>query len=89
MRMAAALVAAASLTITLHKWITIPVVTPILCGIYIVALVMGILLWLSVFDLVVPLGQALYVLGLIVLLAFAAAEFLYFIGLMSHEDRGQ
>ncbi len=70
-----------------QQLITIPVVTPILYGIYVVALVMGIFLWLSVFDLVVPRGQAMYVVGLIVLLAFAAAEFMFFIGLMSHQDK--
>jgi len=44
---------------------------------------MGVALWLSVFDFVVPRGQGSYVVGLIVLLAFAAVEFLFFIGLMS------
>ena len=72
-----------------QRLITIPVVTPILYGIYLVALVMGIVLWLSVFDFVVPRGQAIFVLGLIVLLAFAAAEFMFFIGLMSQQDKGQ
>ena len=52
----------------------------------VVALAMGIALWLSVWEIVVPLGQGMYVLGLIVLLAFAAVEFLFFIGLMSQED---
>ena len=50
---------------------------------------MGIAMWLSVWDLVVPLGQAMFVLGLIVLLAFAAVEFLFFIVVMSEEDGGQ
>ncbi len=72
-----------------QQLITIPVVTPILYGIYVVALVIGIFLWLSVFDLVVPRGQAMFVLGLIVLLAFAAAEFMFFIGLMSQQGKGQ
>ncbi len=72
-----------------QRLITIPVVTPILYGIYLVGLVMGIVLWLSVFDLVVPRGQAMFVLGLIVPLAFAAAEFMFFIGLMSQQDRDQ
>ena len=71
------------------QWHTITVATPILYVIYLVAVVMGILLWLSLWDLVVLRGQALYVLGLIVLLAFAAVEFLYFIALMSYQDRGQ
>jgi hypothetical protein len=34
----------------------------------------------------VPRGQAVYVLGLIVLLAFAAVEFLFFIGLVSRSS---
>ena len=72
-----------------HQRITIPVVTPILYGVYVVALGMGILLWLSVWDLVLPAGQALYVAGLIVLLAFAAVEFLFFIGLMSQQDKAE
>ena len=72
-----------------QRLITIPLVTPILYGIYLVAFVMGIVLWLSVFDLVVSRGQAMFVLGLIVLLAFAAAEFMFFIGLMSQQDRDQ
>ena len=71
------------------RWITIPVVTPILYFIQLLALVMGIVLWLSVWDLVASGGQAMYVLGLIVLLAFAAAEFMFFIGLMSQQDRAQ
>ena len=72
-----------------RQWITIPVITPILYGVYVVALVMGIALWLSVWGLVVPLGQAMFVLGLIVLLAFAAVEFLFFIAVMAQQDRGE
>ena len=70
-----------------QQWITIPVITPMLHGIYLVALVMGMVLWLSVWDFLVPRGQAIYVLGLIALLAFAAVEFMYFIGLMSQQDK--
>ena len=40
-----------------QQWITIPVITPILYGIYLVALVMGIVLWLSVWDYLVPRGR--------------------------------
>lgn len=94
------------------QWVTVRWFTAVVYGIYLAALVMGVLLWLSVWDLVVfavvellgfiglmsqqsagpegglvPRGQALYVLGLIVLLAFAAVEFLYFIGLMSQRGR--
>ena len=72
-----------------QQWITIPVITPIFNGIYLVALVMAIVLWLSVWDFLVPRGQAIYVLGLIVLLAFATVEFMYFIGLMSKQDRDE
>ena len=69
--------------------VTIPIVTPMLYGIYVLALATGIGLWLSVWDFVLPRGQAMYVTGLIVLLAFAAVEFLYFIGLMSKQDRDE
>jgi len=62
------------------------VITPALYGIYVAALVMGIVLLLSVLGFFVPRSQAVYVLGLIVLLAFAAVEFMYFIGLMSQQD---
>ena len=69
--------------------VVIPVITPVTYGMYIVAFVMGVILWLSVFDFVVPRGQAVYVLGLMVLLAFAAVEFLFFIGLMSKGGEDQ
>ena len=72
-----------------QQWITIPVVTPIMYSMYLFALVMGIALWLSVWDLAVPRGQAIYVLGLIVLLAFSAVEFLFFIGLMAQQDKDE
>lgn len=63
-----------------------PLSAPIRYGIYLVALIMGVVLWLSVLD-VVPVGQALYVLGLMVLMAIAAGEFLFFIGRMLQQDR--
>lgn len=66
-----------------QQLITVPVITPILYGVYVVALAMSLALWLSAWDVLVPRGQAAYVLGLIALLAFAAVEFLFFIGLMS------
>jgi hypothetical protein len=66
-----------------QQLLTVPVITPILYVVVIVALVMGIALWLSALDLLVARGQAIYVLGLIALLAFAAMEFLFFIGLVS------
>ena len=62
---------------------------PIRFGIYFVALVMGLLLWLSILKVVTPAGQALYVLGLLVLLAIAAAEFLYFINLLLLQGRDE
>ena len=71
----------------LHQRTTVRVITPILYGVFIVALVMGVALWLSAFDLIVRRGQAVFVLGLITLLAFAAVEFLFFIGLMSQQGR--
>jgi hypothetical protein len=66
-----------------HQLITVPVITPIFYVIVVVALVMGVALRLSVWDLLVTRGQAIYVLGLNPLLAFAAVEFLFFIGLVS------
>jgi hypothetical protein len=60
--------------------VMIPLVTPILYGLSVVAAVMGAALLLSAFDFLVPRGQAIYVLGLIVLLGFGALEFLFFVG---------
>jgi hypothetical protein len=73
----------------LHQGTTVRVITPILYGVSIVAVLMGIALWLSAFDLIVRRGQPVFVLGLITLLAFAAVEFLFFIGLMSQQARDQ
>jgi hypothetical protein len=72
-----------------QQLITVPVITPILYVMSIGALAMGTALWLSALDLLVARGQAVYVLGLIALLAFAAVEFLFFIGLVSRQGRGQ
>jgi hypothetical protein len=69
-----------------QQLVTVPVITPILYVMSIGALAMGIALWLSALDLLVPRGQAVYVLGLIALLAFAALEFLFFIGLVSRSS---
>lgn len=69
-----------------RQLITVPVITPIFYIVVLVALAMGVVLWLSALDLLVPRGQAVYVLGLIVLLAFAAVEFLFFIGLVSRSS---
>jgi hypothetical protein len=73
----------------LRQQTTVRVVTPILIGLSIVALVMGVVLWLSACDFIVRRGQAVFVLGLIMLLAFATLEFLFFIGLMSQQGRSQ
>ncbi len=67
--------------------VSVPVITPVFYVIFLVSLALGIALWLSVFGLVVQRGQALYVLGLIALLASAAVEFLFFIGLMAQRAR--
>jgi hypothetical protein len=72
-----------------QQLITVPVISPILYVMSIGALAMGIALWLSALDLLVARGQAAYVLGLIALLAFAAVEFLFFIGLLSRQGRDQ
>lgn len=64
-----------------------PIAGPVRYLIYVVALVMGVVLWLSVADVVFDRGQAVYVLGLMVLLLFAAVEFLFFILLVLQEDR--
>jgi hypothetical protein len=69
-----------------QQLITVPVITPIFYVIVMVALAMGVVLWLSALDLLVPRGQAVYVLGLIALLAFAAVEFLFFIALVSRSS---
>jgi hypothetical protein len=67
-----------------QQLVTVPVITPIFYVVEVVALAMGIALWLSAWDVLVARGQAVFVLGLIALLAFAAVEFLFFIGLVSH-----
>jgi hypothetical protein len=69
-----------------QQLIIVPVITPVLYAISIVALAMSIALWLSALDVLVTRGQAVYVLGLIALLAFAAVEFLFFIGLVSRSS---
>jgi hypothetical protein len=62
--------------------VTVPVITPLLYVMSMTGFVMALALWLSAADLVVQRGQAVYVLGLILMIAFAAMEFLFFIGLM-------
>ena len=65
---------------------TNPLNAPMRYGIYLVALLMGVVLWLSALGALAPAGQALYVLGLMVLLAIAAIEFVFFIGLMLQQE---
>jgi hypothetical protein len=72
-----------------RQLITVPVITPILYAIFVVASAMSIALWLSAWDVLVPRGQAAYALGLIALLAFAAVEFLFFIGLASPQGKDE
>ena len=71
----------------LHKAAIVPVITPVLFGMSVIAPLMAVALWLSAFDCIVRRGQAIFVLGLIMLLMFAALEFLFFIGLPSQEIR--
>ena len=66
----------------------VPVITPILIGMSAaIAPLMAVALWLSVFDCIMRRGQAIVVLGLLMLLMYAAIEFLFFIGLMSQQER--
>jgi len=69
----------------LRRATTVRIITPLLYTLTVVGLVMGIALWLSAFDFIVRRGQAVFVLGLLMLLLFAALEFLFFIGLMSQQ----
>ncbi len=96
-----------------RQWVAARWFNAVVYCVNLAALVMGVLLWLSISDLIViaaigvfdflgltsgqgagpagplvPRGQALYVTGLIALLAFAAVEFLYFVGLMSQSRKG-
>lgn len=69
-----------------RRLVTVPVITPLFYVVLVVAFAMGVALWLSVWDVWVPRGQAVYVLGLMALLAFASVEFLFFIALLSRRD---
>lgn len=51
----------------------------LLKGTTVFGFIVMIALWLSIFDFIVPRGQAMYVGGLVTLLAIAAVEFLFFI----------
>jgi hypothetical protein len=68
-----------------RQHITVPVISTILYTLMIAAVGMGIALLLSALNLIVPRGQAVYVLGLMFSLAFAALEFMFFIALMSQQ----
>lgn len=72
-----------------QRLVTVPVITPVLYSMFVIAMLMGIALWLSAWNLFVPRGQAVYVFGLLVLLAFAVVEFLFFIGLTVKQDRNE
>ena len=63
--------------------VSVPIITPALWFTLVVAFAMGTALLLSAFNVLLPRSQSLYVLGLIVLLGFAAVQFLFFIGRMS------
>jgi hypothetical protein len=73
---------------TAGQLITVPIITRLLYVIVIIAFMLGIALWLSAFDMIVPRGQAVYVLGLITLLAFGSIEFLFFVSLASQPENG-
>ena len=60
--------------------VKVPIITPILYGVIALTPLMGVVLLLSVWD-IIPRGQAVYVFGLVALLVVAAVEFLFFIGL--------
>jgi hypothetical protein len=72
-----------------RQHITVPVISPILYALMIAAVGMGIALLLSAVNLIVPRGQAVYVLGLMFSLAFAALEFMFFIALMSQQGENK
>jgi hypothetical protein len=67
--------------------VTVPVITPIFQAMVAVSFVLGIALWLSATDTLVPRSQATYVVGVMTLLAFAAVEFMFFIGVISQQER--
>jgi hypothetical protein len=72
-----------------RQQLTVPVISPLLYALSIAAVGMGMALLLSALNLIVPRGQAIYVLGLMFSLAFAALEFMFFIALMSQQSDNQ
>lgn len=58
----------------------VPLIAFLFNIVMVVALIVAACLWLSAFDVLIPRGQAVYVGGLVVLMAFAVIEFLFFIG---------
>ena len=63
----------------MKQLIRVPVITVMLYCVNVLAVLVAICLWLSAFDVLIPRGEAVYVGGLITLMAFAALEFLFFI----------
>jgi hypothetical protein len=62
------------------KIIRVTIISRVLYGVTVIAFLVALCLWLSAFHLLIPGGQATYVGGLIILMALAALEFLFFIG---------
>lgn len=71
----------------LGRFRSVSFVTPLLNGLSLVAVVIGSALWLSTLGILVPRGQALYVVGLMLLLVFSALEFMFFVGHASLDAR--
>lgn len=69
------------------RLVTIPIVSSVLNALSVFTLLLAAALWLSVFDVLGMRGQAIYVLGLLLLLAFAGLEFMFFIGRASPEKK--
>jgi hypothetical protein len=66
--------------------VTVPIVTGALNALSAITLLLAAGLLLSVFDVLGMRGQAIYVLGLMIMLAFAGLEFMFFIGRSSPEE---
>jgi hypothetical protein len=62
------------------RYRSISFVTPLLNLLSVASVVAGALLWLSAFDWVIPRGQGIYLVALLLLLCIAALEFMYFVG---------
>ncbi len=66
--------------------ISVKLINPALYFIFVSAIAMGVALWLSAWDIGIPRGQAMYVFGLMLLLGFAAVEFLFFVALTARRQ---